>query len=37
MNAVPILIALHSRVHSLHFSFSETCKVLSLYKGWWKS
>ena len=27
MNAVMILIALHSKVYSLHLSFSDTCKV----------
>jgi len=37
VNAVPILIALHSRVYSLHVSFSDTCKVMSLCKGWWRS
>jgi len=37
VNAVLILIALHSKVYSLHVSFSDTCKVWSLCKGWWRS
>jgi len=37
MNAVLIHIALHSRVYSLHVSFSDTCKVCSVCKGWWRS
>jgi len=37
MNAVLIPIAHHSKFYSLHVSFSDTCKVWSLCKGWWRS